>query len=116
MGQDTLASGHNIAKLEPESFLLPCAHHTSGSGPLLRTAGLLRILAPAFAAFTYMVHSVLSRPMNRPVKILILLLQRRRLSLREMKWLIQTQAAGKMQSQVWPSSILPFRAVGLTAS
>ena len=57
MGQDTLCSSYQMAKLEPQSFLLPGAHHTSASGPLLRTAGLLRSLAVAIATFTYMVHS-----------------------------------------------------------
>lgn len=59
MGQDTLRSSFQMAKLEAQSFLLPGAHHTSASGPLLRTAGLLRPLAVAIATLTYMVHDTL---------------------------------------------------------
>lgn len=53
-------------------------------------------------------------------KILIPVLERRKLRLREMKWFIQTHTVGKVQSQGWLSSVLPlpplFCTIGLTAS
>lgn len=76
-GLDALPSGHG-AELEPDFFpSTPCAHHTSASGPLTKTAGLLRFLAIAVSTFTCMVHLSLSRTVIGPIKILLPILQER---------------------------------------
>ena len=55
--KDTLCSSYLFTELDPWSFLLPCARHTSAAGPLIRTAGLLTSLAVAIATSTHMAHS-----------------------------------------------------------